>query len=172
MEKNGRMIYCQKDIPKEKWRYGLRSSAATGCGWIATYNALKIMGYRPTEKMIIKYFEQQIPIVNGNAGTFVLSPAMFFKRHGFFVNTTADRKRFDSIAKQSDVCIMFFWWKKGFKIGAHFVALQYTPRGFVGYNTYRNSKGPDFYGGSIDGFIKNKGYFGAVLTGIRDKKEK
>ena len=40
------LIYCQKQIPKEKWRYGLRSSAAVGCGWIATYNALRLMGYR------------------------------------------------------------------------------------------------------------------------------
>ena len=38
------LIYCQRDIPKEKWRYGLRSSAAVGCGWIATYNALRLMG--------------------------------------------------------------------------------------------------------------------------------
>ena len=28
-----KMIYCQKDIPKDRLRYGLRASAATGCGW-------------------------------------------------------------------------------------------------------------------------------------------
>ena len=38
------LIYNQKKIPKDQWRYGFRSSAATGCGWIATYNALQLMG--------------------------------------------------------------------------------------------------------------------------------
>ena len=40
------LIYCQHDIPKDELRYGLRTSAATGCGWIATYNALRILGKR------------------------------------------------------------------------------------------------------------------------------
>ena len=54
-------IYCQRDIPKDKWRYGLRSSAATGCGWIATYNALKIMGYSAKPEKLIEYYEKQLP---------------------------------------------------------------------------------------------------------------
>ena len=28
------LIYNQRQIPAEQWRYGLRSSAAVGCGWI------------------------------------------------------------------------------------------------------------------------------------------
>ena len=42
MEKN--LIYCQRDIPKNELRYGLWSSAATGCGWIAVYNILTLYG--------------------------------------------------------------------------------------------------------------------------------
>ena len=26
------LIYCQRDITKDQWRYGLRTSAAVGCG--------------------------------------------------------------------------------------------------------------------------------------------
>lgn len=33
------LIYNQRKIPKDQWRYGFRTSADTGCGWIATYNA-------------------------------------------------------------------------------------------------------------------------------------
>ncbi len=170
MDNSNKIIYCQRDIPKEKLRYGFRSSAATGCGWIATYNALKLMGYKPNAKVIIKYYERQIPVINGNAGTFLLSPLMFFKKQGFSVKSTASRRHYDELAKQSDVCILFFWWKKGFKIGAHFVALQHTPKGFVGYNTYSNSKGPDYYGTSIEKYLEKKKYFGTVLMGIKDKK--
>lgn len=165
-------IYCQRDIPKDKWCYGLRSSAATGCGWIATYNALLLMGYKAFPQSIIRYFEKQLPMLNGNTGTFVLGPAMFFKQQGFSVSTTTRRKDFDSLAKQSDVNIVYFWWRNGFKIGAHFVAVKYTDKGFVGYNTYRQSKGPDYYGHSLDAFLKEKGYFGALLTGIKNKNNK
>ncbi len=164
-------IYCQRDIPKEQWRYGLRTSAATGCGWISVYNALKIMGYKASPERLIKYFEKQLPLLNGNTGTFILGPAMFFRKHGFNVTITARRKDFDEIAKQSDACIVYFWWKNKHKIGAHFVAFHHTPQGFVGYNTYRQSKGPDNYGHSIDRFLTEKGYRFAVLAGIKDKRK-
>lgn len=165
------LIYCQRDIPKEKWRYGLRSSAATGCGWIAAYNALRHMGYKVNAEKLIQHFERMVPLVNGNTGTFLLTPATFFRSKGFEVKTTRNRKKFDEIAQQSDVCILYFWWRKGFKIGAHFVALHHTPSGYVGYNTYRGSKGPDHYGKSLDAFLKKRGYFGAMLTGINNKNK-
>lgn len=165
------LIYCQRDIPKEKWRYGLRSSAATGCGWIATYNALRLMGYNSKPEKLIKHFEHMLPLVHGNAGTFMLAPVIFFRSQGFFVNVTRNRKKFNRLAQHSDVCILYFWWRKKFKIGAHFVALRYNGHGYVGYNTYRKSTGPDYYGTDLDKFLKNKGYFGATLIGIRDKKK-
>lgn len=164
-------IYCQQDIPKDQWRYGLRSSAATGCGWIAVYNALKIMKYQAKPEKLIEYFQRQVPVFNGNTGTFLLGPAMFFRKFGFKTTTTANRNKFDQIARQSDACIMYFWWKNGYKIGAHFVAFHRTPQGYVGYNTYKHSKGADNYGHSIDDFLKSRGYFGAVLTGINDKRK-
>ena len=52
------LIFCQRDIPREQWRYGLRSSAATGCGWIATYNALCLLGERAEPEELIRFFEQ------------------------------------------------------------------------------------------------------------------
>lgn len=164
-------IYCQRDIPKNQWRYGLRSSAATGCGWIATYNALKIMNYSAKPEKIIKYYEKQLPLINGNIGTFVLSPALFFKKLGFKVKVTVNRKNFDKLAKQSDACVMFYWWKEKYRFGSHLVALHHTDKGFVGYNTYRQSKSADHYGISLKEFLQRRGYFGAVLIGIKDKRK-
>ena len=164
------LIYCQRSIPREQWRYGLRSSAATGCGWIATYNALRLMGYKASPEKLIRYFERQLPLIHGNAGTSILGPALFFQRQGFPVEYTSVRERFDSLAGESDVCILFYRWRKKWKLGAHFVAVRATEGGFVGYNTYRNSAGADNYGPSLEGFLKQKKYFGAVLIGIKDKK--
>ena len=48
------LIFCQRDIPKDELRYGFRTSAATGCGWIATYNALRILGRRADKEELIR----------------------------------------------------------------------------------------------------------------------
>ena len=62
-------------------------------------------------------------------------------------------------------------WQKKWRIGAHFTCLHHTPEGFLGFNTYNNSKGPDRYGRSVAQFLKSRKYFGAVLIGIRRPKE-
>ena len=160
-------IYCQQDIPKEQWRYGLRSSADTGCGWIATYNALHLLGKHAEPEELIRYYERQLPIIHGNCGTTILAPAFYFKKRGYQVEWVSCTDRFDALAKRSDACILFYRWLRKWKYGAHFTCLRHTESGFVGYNTYSNSKGPDRYGTSLETYIKNRKLFGAVLIGIR-----
>ena len=164
------LICNQRKIPKEQWRYGFRTSAATGCGWIATYNALRLMGYNTDIDGLIRYYQWQLPLIHGNAGTMIIGPAACMRQLGFPVKVTARRDAFDALARESDVCILYYWWRGKKSIGAHFVALEYRDGGFVGYNTYSNSKGPDKYGPSLSQWLKKKGYFWAVLTGIKNKK--
>lgn len=164
------LIYNQRKIPKEQWRYGLRSSAATGCGWIATYNALRLMGYRVKPEELIAYYERQLPLIHGNAGTSILGPAVCLKQMGFPTKVVAERKQFDQAAREADVCILFYRWTKKWKYGAHFVAVEYENGKFVGYNTFRNSVGPDEYGESLESFLKEKKFFGAVLMAVHNKK--
>lgn len=163
------LIYNQREIPWEQWRYGLRSSAATGCGWIATYNALRLMGYRAEPEALIGYYEKQLPLIHGNMGTSILGPAVCFKQMGFATHVTARREEFDRTAKEADVCILFYHWRRDWKLGAHFVTVEYKNGAFVGYNTFRNSTGPDRYGESLEGFIREKKFFGPVLIAINKK---
>lgn len=163
------LICCQGDIPAKELRYGFRASADTGCGWIATYNALRILGKRAQKEELIRYYERQLPLIHGNAGTIVFAPALFFRQHGFSVRTELRRERFDALVADSEVCILFYYWRKGLKVGSHFVALHKTDRSILGYNTYKNSSGPDPYGESLEEFLKEKGYFGCVLMGICEK---
>ena len=164
------LIYCQRDIPPEKWRYGLRTSAATGCGWIATYNALRLMGYYAQPEKLIRMYERMLPIVHGNAGTAIPAPALAFRNWGFPVRIVMGQRRFDDAVRESDVSIIFYYWRNQLKFGAHFVTLQAKESGFVGYNTYRNSKGPDDWGSSIPEFLTKRHYFAPVLICIRDKR--
>ena len=166
------MIYNQKKIPKDQWRYGFRSSAAAGCGWIAAYNALHLMGYHVEPEKLIRYYQRHVPGLNGTLGTFVMTPVRLFQKLGFEVKTTVRRSDFDDLAKSSDVCILFYHWTHLPKLGAHFTAVQYKDGQFTGYNTYKNSKGPDHYGDSLEEFIRRKKYFGTVLIGVRDRKNR
>lgn len=163
------LIYNQRDIPKNEHRYGFRASKDVGCGWIATYNALQLMGYHTDIEKLIRYYEWQLPLIHGNAGTSFWGPAVCFQKWGFSVKMIADRKKFDAEAERADVCILFYRWHKKYKFGAHFVALHHTASGFIGYNTYRNSTGPDLYGASLDGFLRQKRYYGCVLIAIQNK---
>ena len=164
------LIFNQHDIPKDQYRYGLRSSAATGCGWIATHNALHLLGCRTDTEALIRYYEWQLPLIHGNAGTSFWGPALCLKNMGFNLEILADRKRFDAAAKEADCCILFYRWRKKAKLGAHFVALHHTENGFVGYNTFRNSVGPDYYGESLDRFLGQRKYFGCILLTIRKQR--
>ena len=164
------LIYNQTKIPKDQWRYGFRTSAATGCGWIATYNALRLMGYKAKPEELIRYYERQLPLIHGNGGTIIQGPALFFQKHGFAVETLSVEDRFDEAAKNAHVCILFYYWRKKWKIGAHFVALQYKDGKFTGYNTFRTSQGPDDYGDSLEGYIKTCKFFAPFLIAIKDKR--
>ena len=68
------------------------------------------------------------------------------------------------------MCILFYRWHRKIKFGAHFVTLRRTETGFRGYNTFKNSQGPDNWGESIDGFLKKQKYYGAVLIAIKEKR--
>ena len=164
------LIYNQTRIPKEKWRYGLRSSAAVGCGWIATHNALRLLGYETDIEELIRWYEWQLPLLHGNTGTSFWGPAIRFQLWGFPVETSICPARFDALVDSSDVCILFYHWRKGVKLGAHFVALHKQNGRITGYNTYRTSTGPDDYGESLEAFVKKQGWFGAFLIGIKDKR--
>ena len=165
-----KLIYNQNKLPKGQRRYGFRTSAATGCGWIATYNALRIMGRAVRPEQVIRSYEKMLPVINGTVGTFLLDPILYFKKRGYGVEVRVRRSKFDQAAKNSDASILYYWWREKFRVGAHYVALHHRNGRFLGYNTFRNSKGPDDYGESLSGFLKKRKYFWPVLIAIRKKK--
>lgn len=160
------LIYNQNAIPKDALRYGFRSSADTGCGWVAIHNALRLLGRKVDTTELIRYLQWQFPLIHGNAGTSFWSPAVCFQKWGYRTELILDPRKFDEAAKNADSCILFYRWRRKAKFGAHFVALHHTETGFTGYNTYRNSTGPDPYGESLRQHIQNRSWFGCILLCI------
>ena len=161
-------IYNQRKIPKDKWRYGLRTSAATGCGWIATHNVLRLFQLPSEPEKLIQEYARQLPLIHGLAGTSLPGVYLFFQKRGFPLRLVFLRKNFDRAVKDADAAILFYRWRKKWKLGAHFVALHHTDEGFIGYNTFSTSAGPDHYGKSLKGFLQRRKYFGAVLLTVQN----
>ena len=165
------LIYNQKTDPRGKLRYGFRTSAATGCGWIATYNALQLLGLPAEPEELIRYYQRRFPLLNGTFGTFLPNVAGFFRRIGFDgARLVRRRSAFDTAAAVGEVCILYFWWRDGLRFGTHFAAVERREDGFWGYNTYRNSVGADRFGPSLDAFLKERGYFWPALI-VPGKRE-
>ena len=159
------MIYNQNHIPKNKWRYGPWSSALVGCGWVATYNALCLLGDRRDPGELIDYYERQLPLINGTFGTQFWGPYRYFKSHGYETRLILDPDKYDALA--GDVNILFYHWRSGIRLGAHFVCIQRTENGFLSFNTYKNSTGPANIGASIRDFATKKGHFMTALITIK-----
>lgn len=166
-----KLIINQRKIPKKKWRYGFRSSAATGCGWIATYNALQLLGYDVQPRKLIRYYVWMLPFLNGNFGTAFWCLPVFFKIHGFHIKVSFRKKKFDEMVRSADVCALTYSWRRKWKYGAHYVTLQQKGDQVIGYNTYTNSTGADVYGESLTEFLKKRKYFWPMLIAIEDRKE-
>ena len=91
------LILNQTEIPAEQWRYGLASSARTGCGWIAVYNTLVLLGEDPEPEALIRALRRQLPLLHGTFGTLCLGPAILLGKMGYPVCTSSDVSRFDAL---------------------------------------------------------------------------
>lgn len=158
------MIYNQNHIPKNKWRYGPWSSARVGCGWVAAYNALCLMGRRQPPERVIAAFERQLPLVNGTFGTQFWGPYAYLKSQGCDCTMVLNPDRYDELAQ--DVNILFYHWAQKGKLGAHFICLQRTEDGYLAYNAYKNSTGPSRVK-SIREFATKKGHFMTALITVK-----
>jgi len=159
-------IYNQHKIPKNKWKYGIFPSSFSGCGWIAIYNALILLGHKENPEAIINYLKKHIPIFNGLFGTCILSISAYLKSLDFSHQIAIDKTKFDTIALNNKVSILYFFWISKFKIGAHYIAIENDKNTFLGYNTFLNSHGPDYLGASIELFLKKNHYFFPILVTI------
>ena len=163
-----RFIYNQRTHNTGQLRYGLLSSAATGCGWIAVYNALLLLGKFASPESLIRYFRVHNLALGGTLGTDVFAPAVFFQKKGYKVKIYKDLRKFDAAAAAAKASLLWYHWRQGYKMGAHFVALHKKDGEFIGYNTYKNSVGPDRYGPSLREYILRQKWRLAELITIEE----
>ena len=156
-------LVSQREAPARALRYGFFRSGYNGCGWIAAYNACRILGEDVPPAEIISDFERYGAILFGLFGTSPAAMTHFFRKRGYQAVSTGKRERFDALAKASDVSVLWYWHRKG----AHFIALRPGEDGFLGYNVFANVKKPYLLGPSVNGFLNARKYHAPRLIAVK-----
>lgn len=139
-------IFDQNTGNAAQMKLGFFKSGFNGCGWIATHNALLLLGKKPKSEKIITEYELTGAVLFGLFGISPLSVALFFRRRGYPTVISIRRRRMDSAAKEAQCSILYYWHRRG----AHYIACRWDGNRFVGYNTWLNSTGPEDLGPSLE----------------------
>lgn len=120
-------------------RFGEGTSDNNGCGWIATYNALKMLGEDPDAAEIIKDLEQKGSLRRGTLGADPNYIGVYFRNKGYKVTYSYVEQDFEKIAGRADANIYMYLRPN---ISGHYVAFRPESRnvdGTVKTYTFYNS---------------------------------
>lgn len=128
--------------PVKDMRYGISSISRTGCGVIAVYNALLLLGNPHRFHDVIAWGEQKAAAAFGLLGTLPWKPKRLFQRLGYTTAAVTDEALFDRCAQDADVCLFTYWNQKGLiRQGMHTVCLQYQSGVIDVYNLFNRYAG-------------------------------
>lgn len=106
------------------YRMGAAASSGCGCGWIACYNALALLGRPEPPAKIIRELEPAFAL-RGRLGTRAAALVPFFLRRGFRVSLRGTARAIDRQASGADANILYYLRApRGGHLSAHFVAFS------------------------------------------------
>lgn len=147
----GRPIENQKKWEKIFFGSHKKSNMSySGCGIIATYNALLFLGDRNTKiTQLISYFEHKGAALKGGFGITPTGPYAFLKKRGYKVKkvTSRDRKALDRLGDNYLTFILTFYWNKNnISDQLHTVCISKEYGGFYIHNNYHLESDTGNYG--------------------------
>lgn len=121
--------------PVKDMRYGISNIARAGCGVIAVYNALLLLGNPHRFQDVVAWGDRGAAALFGLLGTRLWKTKKLFRRLGYTVTAVRDETLFDRCAQDADVCLFTYWNQKGsIRQGMHTVCLQYCSGAIDVYN--------------------------------------
>ncbi|MBQ9519402.1 MAG: hypothetical protein IJR59_05875 [Firmicutes bacterium] len=140
-------IFSQRSTAVAQMRYGKKQMWYNGCGIIAVYNALLLLGERPDFRNVTEYYEKHGKWFWGLLGTKPWRLTGFIKKSGFKAKLTRPKYA------DNGVYLITVWNKRP---GMHFMALNKTDNGIQVYNGYHRRDTYDLYP-DFDTFFKDTG---------------
>lgn len=133
-------IHGQSRPPVANMRYGVVRAAWSGCGLIAVYNALLLLGNPHPLWDVIAWGDLKGSTALGIFGTSHRRAGRLFRQLGYAVTAVTDPSLFDAHAQRAEVCLFTFWNRKGrFYKGMHTVCAQWREGALEVYNLYNTS---------------------------------
>lgn len=151
-------LFSQDAPPFSTLRYGFFHTAYNGCGVAAAVNASRVLGDPVHPADVISDFERFGAILFGLFGSGTFAVTHWFRKRGYLVKTTRKRAEMDALAETAQVCILWYFHKRG----AHFITLQPLENGYLAYNAgRRNAPRPI---PSIEAYLKNRAFTARLIV--------
>lgn len=132
-------------------RYGFGRTGPVGCGWVATYNALKMLGEPEQPHDIIREFEMNGLFAYGCNGVNPLAIVQFFKDREKNVDVFFNESEYDTEEAKEGVNILLYTHSTA----AHYIALKWddSKGKYVTYNENSSHVNPDKSPASLSYFV-------------------
>lgn len=133
----GRPVYGQRtDEDASTFQFGEGTGESSGCGAIATYNALYLLGLDPSLANIMKEYRQTGgTVMSGAWGTSPFSAPKVLDKYPVEYTEYTDMYELDKDMQVGDVAIFSLWNDRNdIRNGYHSFAIQKTEDGYISYN--------------------------------------
>ena len=170
-------IYGQGRQPQDQLRIGPWGRGGShGCGPFAVYNALYALDkncksdkpeLQPPNRSadpadIIRFFEEKGGFnLGGLLGSNPWTLVKCLKSKGHKAKISYLPRKIDRQLKENPVNILMYFWRKGFKIGGHYVMIRYIDEEYQIYNEHGNDTTQHTYP-SIEKWITKGGRSGRL----------
>ena len=156
-------IYDQTTGDAAKLKVGaFGTGSANGCGPVAIYNALRLLGERVQPAYVIRHLDTTGgALVGGLLGINPKAVENAFMELEYNVNHMYLPKNLDVAVKESHVSVLAY----AHNSGAHYVAIEYVDGEYHVYNEYPGDKTPRKYD-SIDNWVVEGNFLPISLVTI------
>ena len=120
-------------------RIGLKKAAHCGCGAIAVYNAMSMIGKEPQLHDIVAAIEKRGLLFYGMFGTNPVAIGKYLTRQGIVWKRYKNAAQVEQEYEDGDAVICLYNWASKSGLGAHYVALGRENGVWKGYNVYSRS---------------------------------
>lgn len=158
---NGQGLGELKDL-----RIGCCNFAHSGCGAVATFNALSMAGLQPDMAEIVDFYEHKGLTFYAKFG---VNPIAVNR---YLATKELEWRRYSKPTelKEGQCAILLYWWANASGCAAHYVAAEKTENGIRVYNVY-NTKDKAYEYKDVQAFLNSGSYKKVVAMFVIDKKE-
>lgn len=161
---NGQAVGVLKDM-----RIGSHTFERSGCGAIATFNAMAMAGLQPDIVEIVDFYEHKGLIMNAALGVNPLAVKKYLSNSGLSWRRYKGKQNWSECIGPGQVAIMLYWWVSRKGCGAHYVAMEPCEKGIRVYNFYGNSD-VSYEFEDVQAFLESGNYKRVVSMFVIDKK--